>query len=59
MNHDYAHCADFRKDCPEDCFWAQLVRDLEKTKYPPGLWISWMYLGGTEDCKRGKVDKCQ
>lgn len=28
MNHDYAHCADFKPSCPRNCFRAKLERDL-------------------------------
>lgn len=28
MNHDYAHCADFKMSCPRNCFRAKLERDL-------------------------------
>ena len=28
MNHDYAHCSDYRKDCPKDCFRAQITKEL-------------------------------
>lgn len=57
MNHDYAHCIDCTDDCPEDCFRAQLVRDLDRygeilfpghAVYP----VSWMHLKGTEECMK-------
>lgn len=53
-NHDYEHCADCRSDCPQDCFRAQLVRDLGR--FPAGMYISWMHFRGTEECmqKDGK-----
>lgn len=50
MNHDYAHCADFKKDCPKDCFRAQLVRDLDDNGTLKGTWISWMHLRNTDEC---------
>ena len=56
MNHDYAHCLDFKDDCPKDCFRAQLVRDLHRRN---DLWakpVSWMHLKGTDECKRGDKD---
>lgn len=48
MDHDYAHCADFKDDCPKRCFRAQLVRDLK-----PGDVVSWMHFKGTEECRKG------
>lgn len=54
MNHDYAHCLDCKDDCPEECFRAQLVRDLKNYPYP----VSWMHLEDTEECQRNiPVDK--
>lgn len=47
MNHDYMHCSDFTEDCPEECFRAQLVRDLEEH---PQSWISFGHLRDTEEC---------
>ena len=63
MNHDYTHCADFTKRCPEKCFYAQLERDLRKrwreliTKQ-----ISYGHFGGTSLClygmpRQGKGEK--
>lgn len=54
MNHDYAHCLDYKEDCPEKCFRAQLTRDLKRYPIP---WASWMHLEGTEECMRVKRDK--
>ena len=48
MNHDYAHCLDFKETCPMDCFRAQLVRDLREN--PKRRLISWMHLRGTDEC---------
>ena len=59
MNHDYAHCADFKDDCPKECFRAELVRDLYKqAQYFPidDIPISWMHLKGTDECQRGDED---
>ena len=56
MNHDYAHCADFRKDCPVDCFRAKLVRDLVTRGTDHRTWISWAHIRGTEECKRKERD---
>lgn len=50
MNHDYAHCKDFQPDCPQDCFRAQLVRDLQESNYPYPT--AWMKFAETEECKR-------
>ena len=48
MNHDYAHCADYKKGiCPKECFRGQLVRDLSNRPY---LYVSWMNLKGTDEC---------
>ena len=55
MNHDYAHCSDFSKDCPSKCFRAELVRDLHRRN---DLWakpVSWMHFKGTEECKKKEV----
>ena len=52
MNHDYAHCLDFRDDCPKQCFRAQLVRDFEVNEDLAEVWLSWMHFGGTAECKR-------
>ena len=32
MNHDYAHCLDYTKDCPKECFRAELQRDIEENR---------------------------
>ena len=47
MNHDYAHCSDFKETCPMDCFRAQLVRDL---RFNPQKLVSWIHFRGTGDC---------
>ena len=53
MNHDYAHCVDQDKTCPESCFRRQLNEDLQRRKaelaYMP---VSWMHLRDTTNCKR-------
>lgn len=56
MNHDYAHCADFQKDCPKDCFRAQLVRDLDDNGTLKGAWISWMNFRKTDECILRKIN---
>ena len=52
MNHDYAHCSDYRKDCPKECFRAQLVRDLKQRTDLFGLPFTWMSFKGTKECKK-------
>lgn len=52
MNHDYAHCADYRKDCPKDCFRAQLVRDLKQRTDLIWLRVSWIHFKGTDECRK-------
>lgn len=56
MNHDYAHCIDYSPDCPAECFRAQLVRDLKNITDTNCIWVSWMHLRGTDECKRGDKD---
>lgn len=51
MNHDYIHCLDCINDCPNECFRAQLVRDLDKN---PQSWISWGHLRDTDECPINK-----
>ena len=44
MNHDYAHCLDYTKKCPKECFRAQLQRDLQKRQCEfIGVPISYMH----------------
>ena len=52
MNHDYAHCIDFKDDCPQECFRAELVRDLEKNF--PTMEVTWVNFGDTAECVRRK-----
>ena len=33
MNHDNAHCLDYKDDCPKECFRGQLVRDLQTASF--------------------------
>lgn len=61
MNHDYAHCADYKRNiCPRECFRGELVRDL--SNHPTyRLMVSWISFKGTEECllkenKDGKTD---
>ena len=51
MNHDYCHCFDFNeKECPKDCFRAQLERDLKKRHDLIGIPLTYGNLKGTEYC---------
>ena len=52
MNHDYAHCINFKDDCPTECFRAELVRDLEKNF--PTMEVTWMDFGDTHECLKEK-----
>lgn len=54
MNHDYAHCADYKEDCPEKCFRGQLVKDLRQNHI--GLPVSFMHFEGTEECEKVRND---
>lgn len=54
MNHDYAHCLDFRNGCPRDCFRAELVRDLNKRTDLYGKPIDWMSFRWTSECPKWK-----
>ena len=49
MNHDYAHCMDYRDDCPTECFRARLTKDALDKHYTI---VSFMHFEGTEECKR-------
>ena len=55
MNHDYAHCLDFTKDCPTECFRARLTRDLRNRTDLPWKPYSWMHFKDTEECKKREV----
>ena len=55
MNHDYAHCLDFSKDCPKECFRAQLTMDLKRRIDLGGIPLTWMHFKGTEECKMREV----
>lgn len=48
MNHDYAHCMDFKDECPQECFRAQLVRDISNMPYPRV--VSWTKFFNTDEC---------
>lgn len=49
MNHDAAHCANYKKDCPDSCYRAQLTKELlDYERYP--FPVSWVKFGGTDEC---------
>lgn len=50
MNHDNSHCIDFKDDCPNDCYRAQLVRDLERNYLY--MAVTWSSFKDTPECKR-------
>ena len=52
MNHDYAHCLDYKDDCPKECFRGQLVRDAQENH--PFILVSWMNFEGTDECWKEK-----
>lgn len=52
MNHDNAHCLDYKDDCPKECFRGQLVRDLQENGKT--MIVSWMSFEGTDECMKGK-----
>lgn len=53
MNHDYAHCLDWCRGCPKDCFRAQLTMDLEERKKEfIGVPLVFASFYGTEECRR-------
>lgn len=49
MNHDYAHCMDYRDDCPMECFRARLTKDALDKHYTI---LSFMHFENTDECKR-------
>ena len=51
MNHDYAHCSDYRKDCPKECFRAQLAREAIAKRLPL---TSWSHFKNTDECPKTK-----
>lgn len=54
MNHDYGHCLDCKDDCPDDCFRAQITRDL---KNYPGMPVTFFTFYGTDECKMTRTIK--
>ena len=58
MNHDYAHCLDYTKDCPKDCFRAELQRDIEQNRSEfIGVPLTYSHFRDTEECKLVKDKK--
>ena len=58
MNHDYAHCLDYTKDCPKDCFRAELQRDIEENRSMfIGVPLAYSHFRDTEECKLVKEKK--
>ena len=55
MNHDYAHCIDYNKNCPQSCFRGELVRDLNN--HPMIKTVSFMSFKGTDECEL--IDKSE
>ena len=53
MNHENAHCLEFRKDCPQECRRAQMSRDLENQNMA-GTWVSYASFIGTDECPKRK-----
>ena len=58
MNHDYAHCSDYRDDCPKECFRGELVRDL-KANPNAQRFTTWSHLYGTDLCMKETHEKLQ
>ena len=52
MCHDYCHCQDYNpKECPNDCFRAQLAQDLEKHWHRyVSIPLTYAFLRGTGEC---------
>ena len=44
MDHDYAHCGDYNRHCPNDCFRAKITSEAIAKR----LTISWMHFKGDE-----------
>lgn len=51
MNHDAAHCMDFDKNkCPNECYRAQLTREVEDHRELWGIPLAYSYFKGTTEC---------
>lgn len=56
MNHDYAHCLDYKKGkCPKKCFRAKLTEDLNN-HISEGFMVTWANFKGTQYCEVGRKD---
>lgn len=56
MTHDATHCADFKADCPMNCYRAQLTADLQvRWQEFIATPISWSHFDGTEECKKAVI----
>lgn len=49
MNHDYAHCMDYRDDCPMECFRARLTKEALDKHWTMACF---MHFEKTDECKR-------
>lgn len=54
MNHDAAHCLDWRLDCPRECYRAQLTLEVELCDDLKGIPLTWAFLGGSDECLKRK-----
>ena len=50
MNHDAAHCSDYKNSCPKSCYRAQLTEELRQIAYP--LPTVWVHFKGTKECPK-------
>lgn len=50
MNHDYSHCLDYLPNCPEECFRAQLTKDLKFRNDLVGIPLTWTHFYKTDEC---------
>ena len=55
MNHDTAHCLDYKDDCPKECYRGQLVRDLQANGKI--MIVAWMSFEGTDECMKEKKNE--
>lgn len=52
MNHDYAHCLDYKADkCPKSCFRAQLTEELKQNIDRVDFMVLWANFKGTQYCE--------
>lgn len=58
MNHNYLHCIDYKPDCPDECFRAQLTKDLlDNPDIMPKNVASWMHFRGSSECEKDKQEE--